>query len=162
MKLLHKAASIIERDALQARLRDAGIESESPARDTSRKVTDATVDLSMGGYSAMFDGFSVLVNESDEAAAQQVLAEFLESTRLEEAPQETRHWNRFYFTAVFSIPFPFLMSLAATYHLIRAVESREKPALGKLIFALLCFAAGWGFTAALIIGYLDGRPASHH
>lgn len=100
----------------------------------------------------MFDGFSVLVNESDEAAAKKVLADFMASAKDNDSANEpTRHWHRFYFCSIFSLVFPGLMSLPATYHLVKAMLVREPVSSKfKLAGGMFLFVIGWSLVIALV------------
>ena len=83
MKLIYKADSIIERDALLAHLAENDIVAESPRRDISRKMTNNTIDLSYGEYSVFFDGFSIYVRDDQEHEGRQQLISFLNRTNPE-------------------------------------------------------------------------------
>jgi len=124
MKLLYKAKSMIERDALRARLHGAAIASDAPERSVSRKVTNETVDLSLGAVSLWFDGFAVLVPEEDMARAQEVLDAFLLEMQATKTPPAT-HWPRAYSCAIFSILIPVIFNLLAVYHAVRAWRAGE-------------------------------------
>src|SRR5665213_417616 len=140
MKKLFTACSILERDALQARLEAAGIASVSPARDMSRKVTNETTDMALNGYSILFDGFAVMIEDADEVRAQQVVSEFKKEFDVPAPSSETSpHWRKFYFSSVFSILLPLLMNGVALYHLFKAMKNREQPRAGYLVCAMFCF-----------------------
>jgi hypothetical protein len=156
MKKLMTAASIIERDAVQARLKAAGIESISPARDMSRKVTNDTTDLSLNGYSTLFDGFIIYVEDSDEAAAQRIVGELaheLEVPRnaLEDAPS----WRRFYFCSIFSILMPILLTVPAVYHGLRALRSGEKANPLYVALALVCLLLSSALVGLMLWSWLQ-------
>lgn len=147
MKLLWKAPSLIERDALRARLHGAGIAVEMPERSMSRKISSSTVDLSLDGYSVLFDGFPVYINQDDEPRAREVLAAFQAETAAVDASDleaGERIWQKFSFAAMFSFFLPGLF-LVATYHLVRAVARREPwpGSLGKAIGVGGLFVIGW-------------------
>lgn len=157
MKLLYKAKSIIERDALRARLHGAAIASDSPERTMSRKVTNDTVDLSLGGYSVFFDGFPVLVPEEDLERARVVLEDFQREMRaVESAP--ALHWGRAYSCAIFSIMIPVIFNVLAVYHVWRAWRSGERwphsrlKAVGAFVIWLMT-------TAVIALVTLNGAKA---
>ena len=155
MKAIFKADSIVQRDALQARLAAARISSESPDRDMSRKIIDSTVDLSLEGYSALFDGFDIYVEEADTAAADRVVREFLSDVQSANLADQrpVPHWQRFYFCSIFSFLFPILMPVLATYHLVKALRSGVPPSEGRgmHIAGGLMFGLGWALTITLAI-----------
>lgn len=82
---VHTAQSIIERDAVLFLLKENGIKAWSPEKTISRKITDTTVDLSYGAFSALSEsGFSIFVEERDRPKAKPLVTGFLKDTATEE------------------------------------------------------------------------------
>ncbi len=140
MKLLIRAESLIQRDALINALREQGIEAVTGERDISRKYADETVDLAYGGISAVFEGFSIWVPEAELSRAQGIVAEVMESVRsassAEPLPPES-HMRRFFFCTLMSIVFPVVMNILALGHLIRGLRAGESIKWWMLVFGIL-------------------------
>lgn len=151
MKKLVSARSIIERDAIVASLKAEGIEVVTPPRDMSRKITENTTDLALDGYSVFFDGFDILIEDQDEAKARTMLAKF---SRDHQAPvvstERSPHWQRFYYSSIFSLMFPLLLNMAALYHLYKAIQKGEAPRMGYLLFSMICFSASCALAGVVL------------
>jgi hypothetical protein len=78
---VYTAQSIIERDAIIAALTAQQIECISPERTISRKVTENTVDMAYGGYSAFFDGFQIMVAQKDAEKAKAIIQQIIQSAK---------------------------------------------------------------------------------
>ena len=144
LKLLLHAESIIQRDAILSALKDQGIEAFSAPRDISRKIADNTVDLAYEGYSAIFEGFAIQVQESDYDRAKQIADQVLHQAEKVEAaaPQAPGgSLRRFYFCCLFSMSMPILFHGLALYHLYHGLKNGERihpvfAAMSFLIFAI--------------------------
>jgi hypothetical protein len=150
---------MIQRDALRARLDSVQIHSESPNRDMSRKVTGTTVDLSLEGYSAMFDGFEIYVNENDVDAAKEVIERFVRDERAAVMADTSPipYWRRFYFCSIFSTMFPVFLTMLASYHLLMALRRRLKPeGRATLIASVIMYLVGWIWTVLVVQAFLKG------
>ena len=79
---IYKAQSIIERDAILSALKENEIECQSPERTIVRKVTDNTIDVSHGVYSAFFEGFQIFVNEPDKFKALEIINKIVEDAKM--------------------------------------------------------------------------------
>ena len=143
MKKLFTAKSIVQRDALRARLDRYGITSITAERDVSRKLTEATLDLSLGAYSAMSPGFAVHVDDADLDEGEKILAQFLRETEGTDEPSRDDPWRRYYACAIFSLMMPGLMTVPATWHLTRAIRTGPPRNWAYFTVATICFAAGW-------------------
>ncbi len=146
LKLLIKAESIIQRDAILAALKSQGIEPHSAPRDISRKIADTTVDLSFEGFSALFDGFAIYVDEGELERAQKLTESLLKSaqkTKDDPGLAQGGSMRRFYFCCLFSITMPILFHGLALYHLYMGLRSKEKfhPFYGTMS-ALVFIATG--------------------
>lgn len=129
LKLVLKAESIIQRDAILAALKSANIEAHSAPRDISRKITDTTVDLGMDFVSVTFDGFSIYVDEKDLAEAQKTANSIVKTAmRAKDDPVLARgeSMRKFYFCCVFSLMMPFLFHGLAAYHLYYGLKNGER------------------------------------
>ena len=119
----------------------------------SRKFTDETVDLSLEGFSVTFDGFPIFVKHRDRVAAEGIIRILLESagvlipeqghtgvtipiTSAEESP----HFKKFLFCSLFAGGLPFVLHLAALYHLYLSFNKQEKLRPVYLLTGLLFFA----------------------
>ena len=145
MTKLFTAKSIVQRDALAARLRRYGIEPVAFERDMSRKITENTLDLSLGGYSAISSGFPVFVDTVHLAEAERILAQFRRETEANDAEVTAEDpWRRYYACSIFSLMMPGLMTAPATYHLFRALRHRRPPRNWFYFgLATACFLVGW-------------------
>lgn len=141
---LIKAESILQREAIVTALDSEGIEFFIIPRDTSRKVFDSSIDLTMGGISTVFDGFPILVRPLDLERAQRIVRQVIGSA--DQIAFESKnndsidYWDRFYRASIFTIFLPGLMHLAALMNLFMAVKTRQPlTAIGKVITGtLLC------------------------
>ena len=126
MKLLIKAESLIQRDAIVARLHSEGIACIAPERTISRKIMDGTVDLTLGGYSTTFDGFSIFVEDSDFERAGQIVAAFLQETTAAESSSaltEGNPWRSFFRWVLLSLILPVLPFFIALHYLRKGMQS---------------------------------------
>ena len=141
--LLGKAGSIIERDALLEALRVRGIKAVSPARDMSRKFTPNTVDLSLEGYSAIFDGFSIYVPSRHLEEARHIAQELDQRVRgaQQADKREPDHVQRFFLSCIFSFFVPLVFHITALYHFRQALKKnqsfpRYKTAVAAILWAI--------------------------
>ena len=157
-KLVYTAKSIIERDALSAFLKKNCIPVQSPARDLSRKYTEDSLDLSLGGYSLFFDGFKIFVPEEQEAFALEYIDEFKkgfkESSQLSENTSSdtktqpeysTRYAKKFYYCSLISIMIPIIPLFYGLYFLYKAKKYKN-----KFNFFYSLYAAG-AYTFSLFV-----------
>jgi hypothetical protein len=149
--LVHKAESIIQREALLNELAQSGIEAITSPRDMSRKISDSTVDLALEGYSAIFDGCPLLVRRQDQAAASEVIKGFLRRIQIqpvEMAYEPSPHFRRFFFCSLFGLSLPVIMHLAGGYQLFMALKNKEKIRPFYFSVSLVLFAVGmvWAFS----------------
>lgn len=150
--LLHKADSIIQREALLAALREAGIEPVSAPRDMSRKMADNTIDLGLEGYSVTFDGFSVFVKHRDKAAADTVLGAFMKNVDAPDARQEeSDHLRKYFFCALFSFVIPGVLHIFGLYHLVKGLEKGEKINWLKFIAGTVLYLFTGSLTALALM-----------
>jgi hypothetical protein len=129
LKHLMQAESIIQRDAVMSALAAAGINAFAEQRDISRKIADTTVDLAYEGYSAVFDGFTIQVNEADYDAAKEIADEVVRvahAAKPDVGLSEGGALRRFYFCSLFSIMIPGLFHGLAIYHLADGLRKGEK------------------------------------
>lgn len=147
-KLLFIAQSMIERDALKARIEACGISVVTPKRDISRKYTEGTVDLSYGGYSAVFDGFKIFVEDKDFKKSQEILEEFTESSEPQEMVEEEQQPNylkKFHYFSVASVFVPLVPLLFGAYYFYKGLRNKEKPRILYTIFSMILYLPQIGF-----------------
>lgn len=129
LKLLVKAESIIQRDAILAALKSQGIEPQSAPRDISRKIADTTVDLSFEGFSAVFDGFAIYVDEEKLQEAEKIakaIVRTAQKTKDDPGLAQGGSMRRFYFCCLFTITIPILFHGLALYHLYKGLRNKER------------------------------------
>lgn len=142
--LLCKVPSIIERDALLTALDEAGIGASSPDRDMMINLAGEP-NLALGGYSALFEGYSVFVPAAREADARSVLAVFRRRDMHLSRPDRDSEagdpaaldpaGRRFLACAFFSVVVPVALNLASLYWFFRSRNVfRFRP--GAALFAL--------------------------
>lgn len=144
MNLLYKAQTIIEREALIHELSEAGIEVVTPPRDVSRQVSEASIDLSLGGYSTFFDGFSIYVPADNATEAKKVLSKFLLKAQQFQLQNDTKKsslspWQSFYANAGWTLVLPVIMHYFASIALFKAIRSGQKPQAYLFALALICY-----------------------
>lgn len=150
-ELLFIAQSMIERDALKARLEAHGLAVVSPKRDISRKYTGNTVDLSHGGYSTLFDGFKIFVDEKNLKEAKEILNEFNKSATendlgVEEAAKN--HMKKFHYFSVASVFVPLVPVLFGAYYFYKGVKNKEKIRPLYALFSLVLYLPQFAFYFA--------------
>jgi membrane protein insertase Oxa1/YidC/SpoIIIJ len=136
---IYKAESIIERDAIAAFLKGHGIAFLVPARDLSRKITDTTVDISFEGYSAMFDGFAILVQNNDVPRARELIKNFSANLAKSEVSQD--YMRRFYLSSMATLIMPVVFHFTAFYNLWMGLKRRQSISMTKMIFSIFCLIA---------------------
>jgi hypothetical protein len=145
-KLLFIAVSMIERDALKARLEAYGVEAVSPKRDISRKYTENTVDLAFGGYSTLFDGFKIFVDERDFKKSEEILSEFSEMTKpVVIETEKSSYFKKFHYFSVASVFVPLVPLLFGIYYFYMGVKNKEKPRVLYTIFSFVLYLPQIGF-----------------
>lgn len=131
--LLTKFPDLIQRDSFVSRLGEAQIEVMTPDRDMIVDVGGGP-NLTLGGYSAMFDGYSVLVQKKDLSKAQDVLSEF-EPLHLQKNTDLPDYMSKYYYSSVLSVLVPFVLHLTALYHLFQAVQKGQFQFTFKFVMA---------------------------
>lgn len=157
LKLLLKAESIIQRDAILAALRAQNIEPHSGPRDISRKIADTTVDLAFEGVSALFDGFAIYVDEREFDPALKIAEQTVKAAyKAKEDPQLAQggSMRRFYFCCLFSFVIPGVFHGLALYHLYYGLKNRERfhPLYGTMSLLSFFFT---GFFVAYMVAQTD-------
>lgn len=134
--LLTKIPNLVMRGALEARFAEAQVETYLPERDAISQVGD-TPNLSLGGYSAFFEGYDVYVRRDQLAQAQTILAEF-EKTAYSKPDDKplVDYLTKFYLASYVSIVLPVLFHIVAFYNLYMAYKSGPvRISWPKMIFA---------------------------
>lgn len=141
--ILYQAQSIIERDALIERFADEGIDAFAAPRDMSRKVADGTIDLALGGYSAVSGGLPVLVRKDQKDQALKLLEQFQRETQVQLAddvtPETAPNLNRFVFCSLFSWIMPGVLSIPAAYYFVQGLRQSERISTRKFVIGILLF-----------------------
>ncbi len=149
--LVFTAESMVERDSLIALLKSEGIETESPKRDISRKYTDSTVDLSYGGYSAMFDGFKIFVEAKNQDKAHAITQNFIKEIQLKnkhpEKKENKRNLMKFYYFSIAGFFIPIIPLFFGVYYLYKGILEKEK--IRKLYMVCSLFFYG----ISIFVGY---------
>lgn len=150
-QLLIKVPDLIQRDFLVNLLGDEQIETMAPDRDVIVSLGGGP-NLSLEGYSALFDGYSVLVLKKDFSTAQNVLKEF-EKTRSIKSTDITDHMAKFHLSAILSFVLPGVLHALALYHLALAIQRRQFKATLQFFFSTFVFLV----TSLVILTFLTTR-----
>lgn len=149
--LLIKVPDLIQRDFLVNLLGDQQIETMAPDRDVIVSLGGGP-NLSLEGYSALFDGYSVLVLRKDFSKAQDVLKEF-EKTRSVKSTDVTDHMAKFHLSSILSFVLPVVLHGLALYHLVMAVQRQQFKVSVQFFFSSFVFLV----TSLVILTYLVSR-----
>jgi len=153
LKVLMRAESIIQRDAVMSALTAEGINAFAEEREISRKIADTTVDLAYEGYSAVFDGFTIQVNAADfdraKAVADRVVAR-ARAAPSDKTLEEGSSMRKFYFCCLFSVLIPVIFNGLAVYHFVRGLQKGERPSVVWGLMSLLLFS----FSTALAFYFI--------
>jgi hypothetical protein len=145
-QLLTKVMDLIQRDALIVRLGEERIEVLAPDRDVIVNLGGGP-NIALEGYSAVFDGYSVLVKAQDLTRAKQILADFHQTPR-SDTPSTTDFMSKFHLSSALSFILPVILHISALYHLIKAIQNGQFKWGIKTVFSLLILLATGG---ALIV-----------
>jgi hypothetical protein len=151
--LLYTAKSMIERDVLLSLLNENLIDTKSPARDMSRKYTENTVDLSLGGYSVFFDGFKVYVAGDQVPKAKIALAKFLNEKKSHEvikSDEASSYLKKFYFFGISAVFIPFIPAIFGLYYLLKGLKAGERLRPIYFVVCIMCYSVSLLSTLALI------------
>lgn len=77
---VYRSPNIIERDAIMAYLTSEGVESFTGKRDVIVNLANEP-NMSLEGYSAMFNGYDIFVSADQKNIAQEKIQQFLASTK---------------------------------------------------------------------------------
>jgi hypothetical protein len=125
--LLVRADSIIQKEALLAALREENIDVRAPEMTLNRSVTDTTLDLALGGYSAVHErGFPIFVREVHQDRAKKIIDQVIKEYHNQEPARLPMSLNKFYVCSLYSIALPGLMHLLGLYHLVRYFKTKEQ------------------------------------
>jgi hypothetical protein len=146
--LLTKVPDLVMRGALIIRLGEVGIEVYAPERDAIVNVSSSP-NLSLEGYSALFDGYSVYVPATRMGEAKEILIK-VEEQAYGPAIGETDHAKKFYFASVMSFIVPVILHFVALYHLFLALKKGQRLRAGKTIFSIFVLLASLSVVVATI------------
>ena len=136
-----KAQTVVEKEGIKARLESEGITCFTETRDMIVNL-DNGPNLSLGGYSAFFDGYKVFVKKEDVTRAKTIVSA-LEKSRVDE--KETPDYaKKFMMSCLLSFTLPVIMNILAIYHFVMARKNHQKIRYSMLIpgFALWFFSMG--------------------
>ncbi len=150
-QLLIKVPDLIQRDFLVNLLGEQQIETMAPDRDVIVSLGGGP-NLSLEGYSALFDGYSVLVLRKDFSKAQDVLGVF-EKTRAIKSTDITDHMAKFHLSAILSFVLPGVLHGLALYHLVLAVQRKQFKTSVQFFFSSFVFIV----TSLVILNFLISR-----
>lgn len=137
--LLTKVPDLIMRGALISQLGEEGIEVYAPDRDAIVNVSSSP-NLSLEGYSALFDGYSVYVPATRLGESKVILEKVLDQAYAK-TEDEIDHAKKFYFAALMSFIVPVVLHIMAIYHLVLAIKKKQKLKIGKTIFSVFVLIA---------------------
>lgn len=134
--LLSKLPDLISRGALINLLGEKQIEVYAPDRDVIVNVNPASPNLSLEGYSAIFDGYEVYVARKKLNDAKNIWEEF-QKEMYKPSLIETDHPHKFYSMSVMSFFFPLVTHTLALYHLREGLRKGQKFSVIKVAFSIL-------------------------
>lgn len=147
--LLAKLPDLIQRDALVYQLGENRIEVMAPDRDVIVNLGGGP-NLALEGYSAIFDGYSVLVQTQDLARAKEILNTFYKTPN-SDTPSAVDWMSKFHLSAILSFILPGVLHITALLHLKRAIENKQFSWSLKTVFSMLIFVA----TLSVIVVFLQ-------
>jgi hypothetical protein len=144
--VLCRCATVIERDALLTHLRAHGIQAWTEERTVFVRVSQSA-DLSFVGASATLghQPYSVWVGESQAEEGYSLCKQFQQQTGLSLAGVPQSPWRYFYWWCIISFFIPVVGPTAALYFFLRALKSRERTSVVRLITGCVL----WLFGAVL-------------
>jgi len=149
--LLTKVSNHIERGALIARLGESQIEVYAPDRDAIVNV-GSEPNLSLEGYSVLFDGYSVFVPKSQLAEAQRILEALRAEVAAPSEPVATNPAEKFYFAALWTWLVPGIFHAVALFHFRNFLHSRTPYSWPKMLMAWLVW---WLSLGVILLGLLN-------
>ncbi len=131
-ELIYRSQDIIERDLIIQKLAAEGI-SVYGAGSQVNIVYPNTLILYWGGISAIFEGYRILVQESDVRRARDIIQDIVEVQKSWDkfSPAPIDHARKFYMLAFMSIALPFIPLPLALYHFNKA-RQKDQPIHGWL------------------------------
>ncbi|MFN8790507.1 MAG: hypothetical protein ACK5Y2_03515 [Bdellovibrionales bacterium] len=157
--LLAKVPDHVMKGALIARLGEARIEVYAPERDAIVNLGSAP-NLTLEGYSVLFDGYSIYVPKGNFQEALGILEIFEKDTwapREGSARRPSDPATQFYFAALWTWLVPVLFHGIALYHFRNFLRSRTPFSWPKMLMAWLV----WGLSLGVILlGLLNWSRSS--
>ncbi len=153
--LLTKLPDLISRGALVNRLGEDNIEVYAPDRDVIVNLNANTPNLSLEGYSALFDGYEVYVSRTRLDDAKKIWDEF-QKEMYKPSVIATDHPHKFYSMSVMSFMLPIVTHVLAFYHLREGINKGQKFSKLKLVFSFLVMIPS-GFLGWYYLRYLFER-----
>lgn len=135
-ELLTKVPDLVIRGALISRLGEEQIEVYAPDHDVIVNLNSSSPNLSLEGYSALFEGYRVYVDRRQLELAKKVWSDFqTEIYKPSDTPPD--HPHKFYTMSVMSFFFPVITHILAIYHLREGLKKRQKFSKVKIFFSFL-------------------------
>lgn len=134
--ILTKVPDLIIRGALINRLGEEQIEVYAPDRDVIVNLNSTTPNLSLEGYSALFDGYEVYVPKQNLERAKKIWEEH-QAELYKPSNAETDHPQKFYSMAVMSFILPIVTHYLAFYHWREGIKKNQKFSKIKIFFSIL-------------------------
>ena len=150
--LLTKVPDLIMRGALINQLGEVGIEAYAPDRDAIVNVT-STTNLSLEGYSALFDGYAVYVPATRMPEAKDILQKVVDQ-HYAKTHTEVDHAKKFYFASLMSFIVPVVLHVMALYHLGQAIRKKQKLKIGKTVFSIFILVASSMVIVNTILSFM--------
>jgi hypothetical protein len=147
-KLLARLPDHVQKQALIHFLGLDGVEAYSPDRDAITQLGNEP-QLSLGGYSAFFDGYPVYVSPKDWHQATLTLEKFTAISN-QKSQEPTDYLRSFQICAIFTVLLPLVFHAIGLYHLWKALKSRQFLWNVRTLLSLLIFLA----TFAVVIVFL--------
>lgn len=158
MVLIHKAFNLIERDALLEHLSSKGIQATSAQRDIIQNPTD-NPNLSLGGYSAMFEGYEIFASEEQAERGRQLVSEYLTEIRaknisepIDPYSEQKKLERRFIVLSFLSFIVPLIPQIVAIYLLTTAKKKSIRISL-RILAPSLFFLAITGLALLIFVYY---------
>ena len=149
---LIKAADLIQRDSLVHRLGEEQIEVMTPPRDMIVDVGGGP-NLTLGGYSAFFDGYTVLVQKKDLLRAQKIVKEF-EPVHLQKSTETPDYMSKYYYSSILTVLAPVVLHFTSFYHLYKAIQLGQFRPSFKFIMASIVSALSMALVVQMILSFI--------
>jgi hypothetical protein len=149
---LTKVPDLVIRGALISRLGEEHIEVYAPDQDVIVNLNSSSPNLSLEGYSALFNGYPVYVDRRDLETAKKVWSDF-QVEMYKPTITETDHFQKFYMMSVTSFIFPIVTHVLAFYHLREGLRKGQKYSVVRVFFSFFVMIPS-GFLAWIYLSHV--------